>query len=246
MKAQNYPTFLEKFFMPRLICSLIGLAALLVWNSEVGAQTLAGTSTAALTQDTQWETSIAAFTAADRKHAPPPGGVVFIGSSSIRLWSDLESQFGNTAIILKRGFGGARMADCTRYLDRVVLPYKPRLILVYAGDNDLAEGKQPQDVLEHFTKFVERIHQALPATRIAFISIKPSPARVSWLANIRETNELIRQFAVAGENLDFIDVFTLMLNSAGYPRDELFLADALHLNSAGYALWKSVIGPHVR
>ena len=231
--------------MPRLICSVIGLAAFL-WNGEVGAQTLAGTSTAALTPDTQWESSIAAFTAADREHAPPPGGVVFIGSSSIRLWSDLESQFGNTAIILKRGFGGARMADCTRYLDRVVLPYKPRLILVYAGDNDLAEGKQPQDVLEHFTKFVERIHQALPATRIAFISIKPSPARVSWLAKIRETNELIRQFTAAGENLDFIDVFTPMLNSAGYPRGELFLTDALHLNSAGYALWKSVIGPHVR
>jgi lysophospholipase L1-like esterase len=198
-------------------------------------------------EDLQWEKSIDAFTEADRNLAPPPGGIVFVGSSSIRLWNGLENDFrGPHPIILNRGFGGARMADCTRYLERVVLPYKPRLVLVYAGDNDLAEGRQPQEILDQFVSFVEGIRRILPATRIAYISIKPSPARERLLAKIRHTNELILKYITAGENLDFIDVFTPMLDPEGHPRSELFSADSLHLNRTGYSLWKSIIAPHVR
>jgi lysophospholipase L1-like esterase len=197
--------------------------------------------------DTRWEKSIDAFTEADRNLAPPPGGIVFVGSSSIRLWNDLENDFrGPHPIILNRGFGGARMADCTRYLERVVIPYKPRLVLVYAGDNDLAEGRHPQEVLDQFVRFVEGIRRILPDTRIAYISIKPSPSRARLIAKIRETNELVSKYITAGENLDFIDVFTPMLDSEGHPRSELFRADSLHLNRTGYSLWKSIIAPHVR
>jgi lysophospholipase L1-like esterase len=195
-------------------------------------------------READWEESIAAFAAADREHVPPTGGVLFVGSSSIRLWSNLETRFGDQPII-KRGFGGSRLSDCTRYLDRLVIPYKPRLVLVYAGDNDLAEGKSPQDVLKNFQKFVEEIQAKLPATRVAYISIKPSPARARLLPLAREANQLILRYVAGGKNLDFIDVFSPMLDADGRPRVELFRADALHLNESGYALWKTVIAPHV-
>lgn len=196
--------------------------------------------------DTRWEESIAAFAAADRESAPTPGGVVFVGSSSIRLWSDLQKQISGAGAIINRGFGGARLDDCTRYLDRVVFPYVPRLIVVYAGDNDLAEGRKPKEVFNDFVRFVETARKTLPETRILYISIKPSPARVALLEQVREANGLIRQFASQGANLGFIDVFTPMLDDAGRPRADLFQADALHLNGAGYVLWATLIGPRLR
>ena len=223
------------------IRGVLVFCALVLWVSDVRAQ-----QSVPVSPDSQWEESIARFAAVDREHAPAPGGVVFVGSSSIRLWNDLETSFRDAPVILKRGFGGWKMSDCTRYLDRLVIPYKPRLVLVYAGDNDLAEGRSPQDVLRNFVKFVEDIHKELPATRIAYISIKPSPARAALIPQVRETNEMIRRYVAVGQNLEFIDVFTPMLDPDGRPRAELFRADALHLNGAGYALWKAVIAPHVR
>jgi lysophospholipase L1-like esterase len=128
----------------------------------------------------------------------------------------------------------------------VVIPYKPRLVLVYAGDNDLAEGREPIDVLNQFIRFVSGVRRSLPDTRISYISIKPSPARERLMAKVRETNELISDYVDAGKNLEFIDVFTPMLDADGHPRRELFRADLLHLNRDGYSLWKSIIAPHVR
>jgi lysophospholipase L1-like esterase len=192
-----------------------------------------------------WEESIAAFAAADREQAPPEGAVLFVGSSSIRLWNNLEKRFGDQPVI-KRGFGGSRLSDCTRYIDRLVIPYKPRLVLLYAGENDLAEGKSPQDVLKNFEKFVQEIQSKLPATRVAYISIKPSPARARLIPLARDANRLISEYVTQAKNLDFIDVFTPMLDPDGRPRAELFRADALHLNEAGYTLWRTIIAPHVR
>jgi lysophospholipase L1-like esterase len=196
--------------------------------------------------DPRWEESIAAYVAADREKAPAPGGVVFVGSSSIRLWRELETQLSSTRRVINRGFGGARLADCTRYLDRLVFPHAPRLIVVYAGDNDLAEGRPPKEVFNDFVRFVETVRKTLPETKIAYVSIKPSPARAALIAQAQETNYLIRQFAAGGANLDFVDVFTPMLDERGRPRTDLFQADRLHLNSAGYELWASIIGPRVR
>lgn len=230
---------------------LIGRSFLGVWGAGLVCSVLVGNIAAASPellqhQDTRWEESIAAFAAADLKSAPAPGGVVFVGSSSIRLWRDLENQWRATRGVINRGFGGARLSDCTRYLDRLVFPHAPRLIVVYAGDNDLAEGRQPKDVFNEFVRFVEAVRKQLPATRIVYISIKPSPARAALIGQAHHTNQLIRQFTAHGGNLLFVDVFTPMLDDDGRPRGELFQADALHLNSAGYQLWASIIGPHVR
>jgi lysophospholipase L1-like esterase len=191
--------------------------------------------------DARWEASLAAFAKADKEKAPPPDGVLFVGSSSIRLWDKLEQQFDMLPVVIKRGFGGSRMEDCATYVDRLVLPYRPKLVLVYAGENDLAEGRTPQQVYDSFRRFADKVHGALPETRIAYISIKPSPARHALLAEVRAANALIRNHARNARHVQYIDVFTPMLDNDGRPRAELFRNDALHLNDEGYALWKSVI-----
>ncbi len=193
----------------------------------------------------RWQTTLDAFAEADRTKAPPPGGVLFIGSSSIRLWDGLETGFANAPTIIKRGFGGSRLSDCASLIERLVVPYQPRLVVVYAGDNDLAEGASPEDVLAQFQRFVEGVHQTLPETRIAFVSVKPSPARVRLLPKARAANALIEAYANSTRNTDFIDIFSPMLGPDGLPRGDLFRADALHLNEAGYALWRGIIADHL-
>jgi lysophospholipase L1-like esterase len=189
-----------------------------------------------------WADAIAAFAQADRED-PRSGGVVFVGSSSFRLWEDLEQRF-QTHAALNRGFGGSTLADCVRHLDRLVLPHKPRVVVVYAGDNDLAAGRTPQQVFDDFVALSTRIHQRLPKTEIAFVSIKPSPARADLLDRIRETNTRVRDhIAQHGRFLRYVDVFSPMLDAQGRPRAELFSQDALHLNADGYALWTSLISP---
>ena len=191
-----------------------------------------------------WRDAFAAFSAADLKQTPPPGGVLFVGSSSIRLWNHLETDFHDAPKVINRGFGGSRLTDCVKYLDRLVIQYRPRQVLLYAGDNDLAEGSTPQQVLERVQTFTEGVHRRLPGTRVTFISIKPSPARQALIPKVREANMLVRNYALAG-GLDYIDVFTPMLGPDGLPRRELFRRDVLHLNSAGYALWRSIIQPYL-
>jgi lysophospholipase L1-like esterase len=132
------------------------------------------------------------------------------------------------------------------YLDRLVLAYQPRLVVLYAGDNDLAAGRSPEEVLQSYVGFIEGVHRSLPQTRIAYISIKPSPARAALLPQIRQANALIRQHAASDERLDYIDVFSPMLGSDGQPRSDLFRIDGLHLDDDGYALWRKVIATHLR
>jgi lysophospholipase L1-like esterase len=195
----------------------------------------------------RWQSSFEAFEAADRVRTPAPGGVVFVGSSSIRLWDGLERQFdlADKGSIVKRGFGGSLMSDCRAHVARLVLPYKPRLVIVYAGDNDLAEGRSPSQVRDDFAGFVQAVHTALPDTRIAYVSIKPSPLRVALLPRVREANGLIAAYAQEMAGLHYIDVFTPMLDTAGQPRSDLYGSDSLHLNSTGYALWQRLIAPYL-
>jgi len=193
-----------------------------------------------------WQDALAAFDAADMKQAPPSGGVLFVGSSSIRLWDHLEDDFDDARVVIKRGFGGSRLSDCVRHLDRLVINYQPRLVMLYAGDNDLAEGGTPNDILDRFKAFAQGVHRRLPETRVAFISIKPSPARRALIARARAANRLVQEYADTHPRVDYIDVFTPMLTADGSPRRDLFRKDALHLNQAGYALWRSLIRPFVR
>lgn len=214
-------------------------------SAAVAASAPTGPLSTAAIDDLKWKSSLDAFSAADQLQAPTPGGVLFVGSSSIRLWADLEKSFETQPVVIKRGFGGSRLADCAHYLQRLVLPYKPRLVVVYAGDNDLAEGATPQNVLASFVAFVQGVRRELPDTRIAYLSIKPSPLRESLIIAIQETNALISAYTRSQPNLDYIDVYSKMLSADGRPRGELFGADMLHMNAAGYALWKQEIAGHL-
>ncbi|MBN8482432.1 MAG: hypothetical protein J0L88_12690 [Xanthomonadales bacterium] len=190
----------------------------------------------------RWEAEIAAFEAADRTDPPAPGGVVFIGSSSIRFWNTLASDFPGVRIV-QRGFGGSEVRESTRYAGRIVIPYRPRLVVMYAGDNDLAEGRSPAQVRGDVAAFVARIRADLPEVAFAWIAIKPSPARANLLDAAREANTLVTAWARTVRNAEVIDVFTPMLAGDGQPREDLYGPDRLHMNRAGYALWIERIAP---
>lgn len=192
-----------------------------------------------------WEEDMQRFAQADAAHPPKPGGVLFVGSSSIRFWQSLASDFPGVDT-LNRGFGGSEIRDSTWYADRVVVPYKPRLIVFYAGDNDLNSGRSPQQLHEDFLAFVTRVRRDLPGVRIAYLAIKPSPARAALLPKVTEANALIRKAAAGLKQVDFIDVYTPMLGKDGQPRAELFGPDQLHMNAAGYALWRDIVRPYLK
>lgn len=194
--------------------------------------------------EVRWAKELRAFAAADKTNPPPRDAVLFIGSSSIRLWTNVAQAFPEHKVI-NRGFGGSQVADSVAFVDRIVTPYQPRLILLYAGDNDIAGGKTPETVLSDFKAFVGKIHAALPGTRIAYIAIKPCLAREKFLEQVKTANRLIREYCGTDERLLFADVFTPMLNPEGRPRADLCVKDMLHLNAQGYALWASVLRPIV-
>lgn len=194
------------------------------------------------TRPAGFEKEIEAFEAADAKKAPPQGAVLFLGSSSIRKWTTLADDFPGIQVI-NRGFGGSTIPDSTKYASRIVIPYKPRIIVFYAGDNDIAAGHKPERVLSDFKTFVATVRPALPKTRILFIAIKPSPSRVKLLDQGTKANRLIREYIATDPTLGYVDIVTPMLDGEGKPRAELFLADRLHMNHKGYALWTSIITP---
>lgn len=210
----------------------------------LGCVLVAGPALAAEPAVVRWQPSLSAFAAADAARRPEAGGVLFVGSSSIRMWSRLADDFPQ-AQVLNRGFGGSTMADCAALVGQLVLPYRPRQVLVYAGDNDLAEGRTPQQVLESFQAFVQAVRAQLPGVRIGYIAVKPSPARVQLLAQARETNRLLADWLAGLPDASYIDVHTPMLDGEGRPRAELYGPDGLHMNAEGYALWRRLIATHV-
>jgi len=193
----------------------------------------------------RWQSELNAFAQADREHPPASDGVLFVGSSTIRMWPDIARDFRQQPVVINRGFGGSTMEDSSMFAHELVVRYKPRLVLVYAGDNDLAEGRTPMQVLESFARFANTVRSELPDTRIAFISVKPSPSREKLMPQIRETNDAIAAYLRRLPNSEYIDVYTAMLGADGRPRAELFRTDQLHMNDQGYHLWQSLISSHL-
>jgi lysophospholipase L1-like esterase len=193
-------------------------------------------------QPDHWAKEMAAFEAQDRQSLST-GGVVFVGSSSIRLW-DLDKSFPDLHA-LNRGFGGSQIADAVEHVDLLVLRHKPRIVIFYSGDNDIAAGRSPQQVRDDFEAFASKVHAALPSTRIAFIGIKPSIQRWAMIRRIREANALVRARCERDDWLGFIDVDGPMLGWDEKPRRDLFIEDGLHLSPRGYALWTVLVQPFV-
>jgi len=190
--------------------------------------------------------SIASFSAADAEHPPPERPIVFVGSSSIRLWTTLQSDMAPLPV-LNRGFGGARLSHVVHFLDRSVLRYRPRAVVLYAGDNDLDRltGKSAQDVVNDFRTFVQQVQAALPDTRIYFLSIKPSRRRWEDWPKQRDANGQISAICARDPRLAYIDIATPMLAAGQPPPRDLFRFDGIHLSAKGYVLWTGVVRPRL-
>jgi lysophospholipase L1-like esterase len=195
----------------------------------------------AAAQADRWAKEMAEFEQQDQQSPPAPGGIVFVGSSSIRLW-DLRKSFPGLPAI-NRGFGGSQIVDSVNHVDLLVLRHKPRIVVFYAGDNDLAGGKTPAAVLGDFKTFVSKIHAVLPQTRIAFIGIKPSIQRWKLIETVRAANAGIRAYCQDDERLGFVDVDGPMLGWDEKPRKDLLVEDGLHLTPKGYELWTTLVRP---
>ncbi len=188
-----------------------------------------------------FESDIQAFEAEGRRTPPPEGVVVFTGSSSVRLWSTLTEDMAPIPV-LNRGFGGSQMSHVVHFAERVVSAYKPRAVVVYAGDNDLDEstGKTAATVVEDFEKFVALVRAAQPDLRIYYLTIKPSVLRWDRWPEMDRANREIERLAAADRHMKVIDIGPATLGSDGKPDPDLFLFDGLHLNASGYERWTAV------
>jgi len=206
---------------------------------------LAAATALAQTQPYPFENEIRAFEASDKTNPPPKNAILFIGSSSIRMWKTLELEFPEYHVI-NRGFGGSQISNSIHFAERIVIPYQPRVIVFYAGGNDINAGKSAETVFNDFEMFVTKVREKLPRTKIAYISIAPNPARWLQLDRIREANRLIHDYTAKHAGLSFIDVFLPMLGSDGQPKAGIYLDDKLHMNARGYAIWKRVVSEHLK
>ncbi|MBN2411122.1 hypothetical protein JXQ31_05465 [candidate division KSB1 bacterium] len=179
----------------------------------------------------------------DQKNAVPDNAILFVGSSSIRMWKTRDS-FPDFPVI-NRGFGGSHISDVIFFMKDVVLKYNPEIIIFYAGDNDIAGSKSPQQVFEDYVTFIKNVKEKLPDVRIVYIPIKPSIARWNMWPDMKKTNKLIMDYSQKDTRLFYADTATPMLGTDGKPETDLFLDDGLHLNDKGYELWNGILYPVV-
>jgi lysophospholipase L1-like esterase len=223
----------KPFLLRNLILSLLAL-----WQ-------LAAAAPAQTIHSRPFEAEIRAFEAADRITPPPQGAILFTGSSSIRKWTTLAQDFKGHDVI-NRGFGGSQISDLIYYTDRIVVPYHPRQIVFFSGTNDLDARKHAEQVFEDFKAFVRKVRAALPQVEMDYISITTSPLRWREVEQVKKANDLISSWIRTQEHLTFINVFPATLGVFGHPRPKFFVADRLHMNARGYALWTAIIEPYLK
>ena len=213
--------------VPRILIALISLSSALLAAPE------------------KWQPDIEKFLAADAAHPPQRDAVVFVGSSSIVKWKSLTEDFRGMSVV-NRGFGGSELADSVEFADEIVIPYHPRAVVLYAGDNDIAAGKSAEAVLSDFRAFRSKVHAGVPTARIYYLSIKYSPSRAKFQSTMRQANSLIAADCASTDYCTFVDVNSPLLDAHGQPRPELFEADQLHMKADTYALWVKVLKPLIQ
>lgn len=191
----------------------------------------------------RWEKSIQAFEQVDKAKPPKQGGVVFVGSSSIRMWK-LEKSFPRLNAV-NRGFGDSEIADSIYFADRIIFKYEPKTIVVYAGDNDIARGKSSEQVVKDFQTLLKLVQDKSPQSKLAFVAIKPSISRWKLADKMSTANAAIAKICQNTKNAVYVDIYKPMLGKDGKPRSSLFLKDGLHMSDEGYAIWTSLVEPHL-
>lgn len=226
--------------MLKPILVALALAALV----STGCKTAPPPNSLATHNSSKWEKEIAALEAAAITNRPPPGSIIFVGSSSIKRWTTLAEDFPGLPVV-NRGFGGSQLADSVNYADRIVIPDRPRQVVIYAGGNDINAGKAPEVVFGDFVALVTNLRAALPRVKLAYIASAPNPARWAQVEKVKRLNSLAADYC-RRHGITFIDVFPLMLGPDGQPKPDIYVADRLHMNPKGYAIWREAVGPHLK
>ncbi len=213
--------------------------------AAVAAVSLSGVLVVCLSAQTaeRWDPAIQKFEEQDKVSPPPQNGIVFIGASSIVRWNLPEYFPELGAHAINRGFGGSQSVDAVRYVERVVVPYRPRIVVYYAGDNDVEANVPAVEIARQFELFNQKVHAALPQTKIIFISIKPSIRRWKWMDTIRSANAMVKAYCAKEKHLAFMDIEQQMLGADGRPNPDLLVADGLHMTPAGYRIWTAALIP---
>jgi lysophospholipase L1-like esterase len=185
------------------------------------------------------------FKQQDSLQMPPKQAILFVGSSSFRMWSNMQEMLPEYTVI-NRGFGGSNLLDLKYYLHDIVFPYEPKQIIIYSGENDIASDTVgAQEVLQRFDDVFKLIRAEMPEVPIVYVSIKPSPSRERYMPVMRESNELIKTYLKDQPNTTYVDVYKPMLQKNGKPRTDIFIQDNLHMNEKGYAIWVKALKPHL-
>lgn len=204
----------------------------------------APTTPSASPTTTKYATEFAAFRKADAENPISHGGIIFTGSSSIRLWKTLSSDF-PTLRVINRGFGGSTSRETLEHYDLLIKPHQPRQVVIYVGSNDISRGASTNEVLETLASLFDRIHADFPNAKIAYISIAPNPKRWSLVEHFKTINATVQSWTQQRPYLDFINVFPKMLGTDGLPLPDIFVSDNLHMNPKGYSIWKEIVAPHL-
>lgn len=189
----------------------------------------------------RFEEEINRFEEWDSKNSFPEDAILFVGSSSIRMWKTADAFPG--VPVINRGFGGSHFSDLLYYYDSLVLPYDPSVVVLYEGDNDVASGKTNDQVYEDYLEFMDRLTSDFPDAKFVFVPIKPSSSRWEMWPQMKEANQRIKDYINQNDQFYYADLAAPLLKPDGTPDDSLFLDDQLHLNEKGYAKWNSAIRP---
>lgn len=230
----------SRLTLPRSLL-LLALSANLVFSAPPPAKSTAPVDEAAK-RWAQYEPSFQAFAEEDRAKPPVKGGILFVGSSIFRKWTNVAEMMAPLPV-LNRAFGGSRTGDQVARFDQVVPPYAPKIIVYYCGSNDLKASELPEAIFERFRKFSARVRAVLPATRLVFVSATRSPDRVDKWDRVDRYNQLVRDYCAATPGHTYLDVNSRLFGRDGQPRLELYLPDKLHFQPPAYLEFTAVIKP---
>lgn len=214
------------------------MLSILIFNGNLNAQQK-------LTQRQKWEAKIQRYERMDSINPPTENSILFVGSSSIENWKSIESDFSDKPIV-SRGVSGTKTIDIYEYFDRLIMPYQPKQIFLYVGDNDLGYGWKPEEILEQFKKLFFAIRAEKTEAEIVYISIKPFPKRADRLEPTVKTNSLIKDFLESQKNVAYADVYSPMINEEGKLNPDNYMEDGRHLSSSGYKIWKEIVSKFIK